>query len=88
MRPSPSMQHIIDNLPVVIFEYTIFPDGSRDFTYLSPGCESILGVSRELLLNGTHPLQSFIHHLSLQILRREKGVKENVNNNGFIRSIY
>jgi PAS domain S-box-containing protein len=62
MPISASMQHIIDNLPVVIFEYTIFPDGSRDFTYLSPGCETILGVSRELLLSGNYPLQSFIHH--------------------------
>jgi PAS domain S-box-containing protein len=62
MPLSASMQHIIDNLPVVIFEYTIFPDGSRDFTYLSPGCEAILGVSRDLLLSGTHSLQSFIHH--------------------------
>jgi PAS domain S-box-containing protein len=62
MYPSSGMQHIIDNLPVVIFEYTIFPDGSRDFTYLSPGCESILGVSRELLLSGKHSMQSFIHH--------------------------
>ena len=39
-----------------------FPNGSRDFTYLSPGCEAILGVNRELLLNGTYPMQSFIHH--------------------------
>jgi PAS domain S-box-containing protein len=62
MRTSSGMQHIIDNLPVVIFEYSIFPDGSRDFTYLSPGCESILGVSRELLLSGTHTMQSYIHH--------------------------
>jgi len=62
MLKTSGMQHIIDNLPVVIFEYTIFPDGSRDFTYLSPGCESILGVSRELLLSGSHTMQSFIHH--------------------------
>ena len=62
MPISASMQHIIDNLPVVIFEYTISPDGSRDFTYLSSGCETILGVSRELLLSGTYPLQTFIHH--------------------------
>lgn len=55
------MQHIIDNLPVVIFEYTIYRDGSREFTYLSPGCEAILGVSRELLLSGNHTLQTFIH---------------------------
>lgn len=62
MPLSPSMQYIIDNLPVVIFEYTVFPDGSRDFTYLSPGCESILGISRELLLSGDYPLERFIHH--------------------------
>jgi len=62
MPSSASMQHIIDNLPVVIFEYTIFPDGLRDFTYLSPGCEAILGVSRDLLLSGTYPMESFIHH--------------------------
>jgi len=62
MPSSVSMQHIIDNLPVVIFEYTIFPDGSRDFTYLSPGCESILGISSKMLLSGTYPMQSFIHH--------------------------
>ena len=62
MLRSSGKQHIIDNLPVVIFEYTIFPDGSRDFTYLSPGCEAILGVSRELLLSGSRSLQSFIHH--------------------------
>lgn len=62
MTSSSGMQHIIDNLPVVIFEYTFFPDGSRDFTYLSQRCETILGVSREMLLSGTYPLQSFIHH--------------------------
>ncbi len=62
MPSTTSMQHIIDNLPVVIFEYTVFPDGSRDFTYLSPGCETILGVSRELLLSGSYPMKSFIHH--------------------------
>lgn len=62
MPLSQNMQHIIDNLPVVIFEYTVFADGSRDFTYLSPGCESILGVSRELLLSGSYPMKTFIHH--------------------------
>lgn len=61
MPLAPSMQYIIDNLPVVLFEYTIFPDGSRDFTYLSRGCKEILGVDREVLLQGTYPMQMFIH---------------------------
>jgi PAS domain S-box-containing protein len=60
MLPSVSMQQIIDNIPVVIFEYTVFPDGTREFTYLSPGCESILGISREILLQGLAPFKSFI----------------------------
>ncbi len=56
------MQQIIDNLPVVVFEYTVNPDGSRDFTYLSASCEKILGVKREVLLSGSYPMKVFIHH--------------------------
>jgi PAS domain S-box-containing protein len=56
-----SMQHIVDKLPAVIFEYSVFPDGSRDFTYVSPRCEEILGLSQEVILGGIFPLSSFIH---------------------------
>lgn len=56
-----SMQQIIDNLPVVVFEYTVFPDGSRDFTYLSSACEKILGIERDVLLSGSYPMKIFIH---------------------------
>ncbi|MBX2895127.1 MAG: PAS domain-containing sensor histidine kinase [Cyclobacteriaceae bacterium] len=56
-----TMQQIIDNLPVVVFEYTVQPDGSRDFTYLSTSCEKILGIERELLLSGSYPMKVFIH---------------------------
>ena len=53
------MQQIIDNLPVVVFEY--YPDGSRDFTYLSGSCEKILGISQDVLLSGSYPMKIFIH---------------------------
>jgi len=56
------MQQVIDKLPAVIFEYTVFPDGSRDFTYISPRCEEILGVSHEVLLRGVFPMKSYIYH--------------------------
>jgi len=55
------IHHFIDKLPAVIFEYTIFPDGSRDFTYISPRCEEILGATQEELLNGVYPLKDVIH---------------------------
>jgi len=56
-----SMQQIIDNLPVVVFEYTVQLDGTRDFTYLSASCEKILGIKRELLLSGSYPMKVFIY---------------------------
>jgi PAS domain-containing protein len=56
-----SMQQIIDNLPVVVFEFTVNPDGSRDFTYFSSSCEKILGVPGDMLLSGSYPMKEFIH---------------------------
>jgi PAS domain S-box-containing protein len=55
------MQQVIDKLPAVIFEYTVFSDGSRDFTYLSPRCEEILGMNQEILLRGVFPMKNYIH---------------------------
>jgi len=55
------MQQMMDNLPVVVFEYTLNTDGSRDFTYLSASCEKILGIGRDLLLSGSYPMKVFIH---------------------------
>jgi PAS domain-containing protein len=54
-------QQIIDHLPVVVFEYTFFGDGRRDFTYLSPRSEELLGVDPRVLLRGTLSMESFIH---------------------------
>jgi PAS domain S-box-containing protein len=56
------MQQVIDKLPAVIFEYTVFLDGSRDFTYISPRCEEILGMSSEILLRGVFPMKNYIYH--------------------------
>ena len=56
-----AIQQIIGNLPAVVFEYTFKAEGSRDFTYLSPRCDELLGIKRELLLGGTIPMREFIH---------------------------
>ncbi|HCM76324.1 MAG TPA: hypothetical protein DIS90_08070 [Cytophagales bacterium] len=66
------LQHIIDNLPAVVFQYSIFPDGSRDFTYLSPRCEEILGLKKEILLSGALPMSEFIHEDDLDSLEEVK----------------
>lgn len=55
-------RHLLNTLPAVVFEYTVFPDGNRDFTYISPRCEEILGLSQEILLRGILPMKNFIYH--------------------------
>lgn len=56
-----SLKRLIDHLPVVVFEYTFFPDGHRDFTYVSPRCEELLGVNPEALTRGHLQMINFIH---------------------------
>jgi PAS domain S-box-containing protein len=57
-----NLMHMLDNLPAVVFEYSVFRDGTREFTYISPRCEEILGVSQEVLLRGILPMKNFIYH--------------------------
>jgi PAS domain S-box-containing protein len=52
---------LLDKLPAVVFEYTIFADGTREFTYISPRCEQILGISQQVFMRGILPLKKFIH---------------------------
>ncbi len=66
MKKSPSHKSdspafsLLDKMPGVLFEYHVRHDGSRDFTYLSPRADDILGISREKLLAGDEPMESFI----------------------------
>jgi len=55
------LQIMMDKLPAVVFEYAVFADGSRDFTYISPRCKELLGVSHDVLTGGVLPMQNFIH---------------------------
>ncbi|MFZ5972374.1 MAG: PAS domain S-box protein [Bacteroidota bacterium] len=69
-------KQLLDTLPAVVFEYTIFPDGNRDFTYISPRCEDILGVSQEILLRGILPMKNFIHPEDWETF--QEGVEESI----------
>ncbi len=55
------LQRLVDNLPVVVFEYTFFPTGERDFTYVSPRCVELIGIESDVLLRGHLLMESFIH---------------------------
>ena len=66
-----ALQHIVDRVPAVVFEYVLYADGSSDFTYLSPRCEEILRLDRKLLLSGKIPLKDFIHPDDWKSLEQE-----------------
>ncbi|MCE2994283.1 MAG: PAS domain S-box protein [Cyclobacteriaceae bacterium] len=60
----PPLEHhsqIIGKLQAAVFEYTLFPNGNRDFTYFSPYCETIFETDSKVLLSGIHPIESFVH---------------------------
>ncbi len=60
----PPLEHhsqIIGKLQAAVFEYTLFPNGDRDFTYFSPFCENIFETDSKILLSGVHPIDSYVH---------------------------
>ncbi|MBL7852536.1 MAG: PAS domain S-box protein [Cyclobacteriaceae bacterium] len=55
------LHKLVDQLPVVVFEYTFFPEGYRGFTYISPRCEELLGLRPETIMEGRLSIDNFIH---------------------------
>lgn len=56
-----NLQKVIDHLPVVVFEYTFYPDGYRGFTYISPRCEELLGLDPDMIIDGQLSFDNYIH---------------------------
>ncbi|WP_262898669.1 PAS domain-containing sensor histidine kinase [Dawidia soli] len=55
------MQDLIRNLPAVIYEYTVYPDGISRFTFMSESAEPILGVSPKKVMEDASVLEAIIH---------------------------
>ncbi len=60
-KVQPTKRQLIDLLPAVTFEYVFFKDGSRDFTYISPRCKKMFGLSPAEIVCGVQPMQNFVH---------------------------
>jgi PAS domain S-box-containing protein len=71
------MQDFIKHLPAVLYEYVIFPDGSRKFNFISDACESILGISPEAVMSDARVLDDLIHEDDLQNLHETSLQSEN-----------
>lgn len=62
------MQDLIAHLPAVIYEYTVFPDGKRQFTFVSASSEKILGVEAGAIMDDPAVMERLVHPDDLDYL--------------------
>ncbi|NJM25796.1 MAG: PAS domain S-box protein [Bacteroidia bacterium] len=55
------MQDLIKHLPAVIYEYTIHPDGAKEFTFISGASGPILGLTPEQVMADASLMDALIH---------------------------
>ncbi|MEC4984614.1 MAG: GAF domain-containing protein [Oscillatoria sp. PMC 1068.18] len=60
-RSNARYQNLADNLPGMIYQYKLYPDGSQEFTYVSPGCREIYGIEAEALLENASLAWEIVH---------------------------
>lgn len=63
------MLDIIRNLPAVIYEYIIHPDGKRYFRYISSTSESMLGLSADEVMHDATAMDRIVHPEDIQDLQ-------------------
>lgn len=54
------LEGISTSLPGALFEYTIFPDGKDEISYMSPGCEEIWELSADEIKGNPRPMWEMI----------------------------
>jgi PAS domain S-box-containing protein len=64
------MQDLIKHLPAVIYEYSIHPDGTRRFDFISDACFSILGLASSDVMRDATLMDSIVHEEDLSELKR------------------
>jgi PAS domain S-box-containing protein len=55
------MQDLLRHLPVVLYEYGIYPTGEKKFLYISEACESILGVAPDAVMADANIMNELVH---------------------------
>ncbi len=55
------MQELIRHLPAVIYEYSIHPDGTRRFDFISDACNSILGLKSSDIMRDAALMDNIVH---------------------------
>jgi PAS domain S-box-containing protein len=55
------MQDLLKNFPAVLYEYAIYPDGSKKFLYVSDSAVAILGVDPQEIVADADIINGLIH---------------------------
>jgi len=63
-----NMQDLLRHLPAVIYEYSIHPDGTRRFDFISETCTSILGLSQKAVMRDAALMDAIVHPEDLENL--------------------
>ncbi|WP_051469944.1 sensor domain-containing diguanylate cyclase [Fischerella sp. PCC 9605] len=54
-------RRLAENIPGMIYRYILHPDGSDEFTYLSPRCREIYELEPEVMMQDSQNLWSLVH---------------------------
>lgn len=50
------VERIANNIPGVLYQYVLHPDGSHDFTYISERCQEIFGLDADTITRDANQL--------------------------------
>ncbi|MEH2348554.1 MAG: AAA family ATPase [Nostoc sp.] len=54
-------QNLANNIPGMVYQFRLAPDGSTSTPYVSSGCFDLYGLAPELVMTGTHSLYEMNH---------------------------
>ncbi|MEC4894990.1 MAG: ATP-binding protein [Oscillatoria sp. PMC 1051.18] len=60
-RSNARYQNLAEHLPGMIYQYKLYPDGSQEFPYVSPGCREIYGIEAEAVMQNSSLLWEVVH---------------------------
>ena len=70
------MQDLIRHLPAVIYEYVMYPDGTRRFNFINEACGTILGASQQMFQNNPALLEEIVYKDDLPGLKKSSAESE------------
>jgi len=70
------MQDLIRQLPAVIYEFAIYPDGTTRFLFISEACNTILGLSPESVMKDARVMDAIVHKEDLASMQETSDVSQ------------